>query len=101
MQGSDVSPAVVGATGTDWTQAAGAIGIFILLTTVISVIIWQVAATRRAKVLLVREQEYRRIAEEGVATQQNTEHRLNELGERLAEIQNRMASIERILQQVE
>lgn len=101
MEGTDMTPVVIGATGTDWTQVAGAIGVFTLLTTVISVIIWQIATTRRAKVLLVREQEYRRIAEEGVATQQNTEHQLKDLGERLVEMQSRMASIERILQQVE
>ncbi|MGW6495308.1 hypothetical protein [Nonomuraea angiospora] len=88
---------VVEVGGTDWTQVAGAIGIFTLLT----VIVWQLAATRRAKTLLVREQEYRRMAEEGIATQQRIERQLDELGGRLADVQARMDSMERILQQVE
>ncbi|WP_283135805.1 hypothetical protein [Rhizohabitans arisaemae] len=86
---------------TDWTQVVGTIGIFALLTSVITVIIWQLASTRRAKTLLVREHEYRKIAEDGLATQQSIERRLAELDEHLAETRTRLASIERILQQVE
>ena len=62
------------------TEVIGAIGIFILLTTVITVTIWQVSATRRAKLVLSHEADVQR---------------------RLAELENRVGSIEVILKDVE
>ena len=87
--------------GHDLAEAVGAFGMFTLFTSVITVTIWQLAATRRAKVLVIREQEYRRIAEEAVTAQRSTEQLLTELNGRLAEMQSRMESLERILQTVE
>ncbi|MGW3572286.1 hypothetical protein ACWDSL_52005 [Streptomyces sp. NPDC000941] len=87
--------------GHDWTEVVGAFGLFALVTTVLTTVIWQFAATRRAKVQVVRELEYRKLAESATAAQQATDERLTEISERLAEMQGRMDSLERILQTVE
>ncbi|MDT0544648.1 MULTISPECIES: hypothetical protein [Streptomyces] len=87
--------------GHDWTEVVGAFGLFALVTTVLTTVIWQFAATRRAKAQVVRELEYRKLAESATAVQQGTEERLKEISERLAEMQSRMDSLERILQTVE
>ncbi|MEU5103494.1 hypothetical protein AB0H07_14530 [Streptomyces sp. NPDC021354] len=87
--------------GHDWTEVVGAFGLFALVTTVLTTVIWQFAATRRAKAQVVRELEYRKLAESATAVQQGTEERLKEISERLTEMQVRMDSLERILQTVE
>ncbi|MFD8380238.1 hypothetical protein ACFV2X_17095 [Streptomyces sp. NPDC059679] len=87
--------------GHDWTEVVGAFGLFALVTTVLTTVIWQFAATRRAKVQVVRELEYRKLAESATAAQQATDERLKEISGRLAEMQGRMDSLERILQTVE
>ncbi|MEV8513705.1 hypothetical protein [Dactylosporangium sp. NPDC051484] len=88
-------------SGQDWTEVVGAIGLFALVITVISVTIVQLAATWRAKATLAREAEYRKLAETAVQTQEATERQLADLGERFGQMQTRLASIERILKQVE
>ena len=88
-------------TGQDWTEVVGAVGIFTLVTTVITVTIVQLATTWRAKAALAREAEYRKLAEVAVQTQEATERRLSGLDERFGQMQDRLASIERILKQVE
>jgi hypothetical protein len=85
----------------DWTEVVGAIGIFTLLTTVITVTIVQLAASWRAKASLAREQEYRNLAEAAVRNQESIERQLAELNGRLTETQSRMNSIERVLKEVE
>jgi hypothetical protein len=88
-------------SGQDWTEVVGAIGVFALVTTVITVTIVQLAATWRAKAALSREAEYRKLAEVTAQTQEATERRLASLDERFDQMQDRLASIERILKQVE
>ncbi|ANZ41366.1 hypothetical protein BBK82_40815 [Lentzea guizhouensis] len=78
----------------DWTEVAGAIGLFLLLTTVIAVTVWQLGSSWRAKALLNREEAYRALAESAVRSQENTERKL-------AEISERLAKVERVLQDVE
>ncbi|MCO5994405.1 hypothetical protein [Actinoallomurus rhizosphaericola] len=87
--------------GHELAEVAGAIGIFTFITTVITVIIVQVGATVRARAALAREEEYRRLAESGVETQQSIERQLTEAGRRLAAMEERMSSLEKILQTVE
>lgn len=88
-------------SGNDWAEVVGAVGIFAFITTVITVIIVQVATTHRAKVALAREDEYRKLAERAVQLQDATERRLTSLDDQLGQAQSRIASIERILKQVE
>jgi hypothetical protein len=88
-------------TGQDWTEVVGAIGLFTLVITVVTVTIVQVATTVRAKATLAREAEYRKLAESAIETQQAIERQLAELTEHSGRTQDRLASIERILTQVE
>jgi hypothetical protein len=88
-------------TGQDWTEVIGAFGVFALTTTVLTVVIIQVAATMRAKAALTREDAYRRLAERAVETQEATERRLTVLDEQVTQTQARLAAIEQVLKQVE
>jgi hypothetical protein len=85
----------------EWVEVVGAIGLFLLVITVITVITWQLAATRRAKATLVREEVYRKMADDAVRTQESIDRRLSDLSERLKTMDARMASLERILKEVE
>ncbi|MFC4909305.1 hypothetical protein [Actinomadura gamaensis] len=87
--------------GHELAEVAGAIGIFALVTTVITVIIVQVGATVRARAALAREEEYRRIAEAGLETQRRIERRLAETARSLGEMEKRMDSLEKVLLTVE
>ncbi|WP_370947686.1 hypothetical protein AB5J62_09055 [Amycolatopsis sp. cg5] len=77
-----------------WGEVAGVIGIFVLLTVVIAVAISQVAATWRAKAVLAREEEYRKLAERAVSSQENIERQL-------ADMRTRLQSVEKVLKEVE
>jgi hypothetical protein len=70
-----------------WQEIIATIGVFVLLTAVITVAVWQLAATRRARAAAIRDQEFRTLAERAVTSQESTERRL--------------AEIERILRDVE
>ncbi|GAA3769587.1 hypothetical protein GCM10022225_65470 [Plantactinospora mayteni] len=85
----------------DWTEVVGAVGLFALVISVITTIIVQVARTWRAKAVLAREGEYKRLAETAVRTQEGTERQLAELGSRLSQMEARMTSLERVLKEVE
>jgi hypothetical protein len=85
----------------DWTQVVGTIGVFALVISVVIVGIWQLAATLRARATLAREREYRTLAERSALVQESTERQLAEIGGRLAEMQTRLQSVERVLKDVE
>ncbi|MEU3620971.1 hypothetical protein BS329_11690 [Amycolatopsis coloradensis] len=84
-----------------WQEVVGLIGIFVFLTVVITVVVWQFGATIRARGALAREQEYRRLAEKAVQAQEETERKLTELDGRLADLQKSVGSVERILKEVD
>lgn len=77
-----------------WGEVAGVVGVFVLLTVVIAVAITQVAATWRAKAVLAREDEYRKLAERSVSSQENIERQL-------VDMQARLRSVEKVLKEVE
>jgi hypothetical protein len=82
-------------------EIAGAIGISLVVASVLTTLIWQFGATIRARAALAREQEYRRLAEKSVAAQEAAEQRLGELTDRLGDIRSRVDSLDRILKQVD
>ncbi len=88
-------------SSNDWQELLGVIGVFVLLTSVATVSIWQFAATSRAKALLARESEYRSLADKAVVVQEGTERRLTEITGQLVEVQTRLKSLELILKDVE
>jgi Tfp pilus assembly protein PilO len=77
------------------------LGFMLLVTAVVVVIIWQVAASIRARAIVSREQEYRGLAQQVVGTQETAQRQLAELTDRMADIQARMALLERVLKEVE
>jgi biopolymer transport protein ExbB/TolQ len=84
-----------------WQEIIGVIGVFVLIIAVITMSIWQLGATLRAKAALRRDQDYRNLVEKAVQAQENSERQLAELNGQLAEVHQRMRKIEHILQQVE
>ena len=87
--------------GNDWAEVAGAIGVFAFIITVITVIIVQVAATIRARMVLAREDAYRKLAESGTDAQQSIERNLGAIDGRLAAMEARLESLEKVLKTVE
>ena len=88
-------------SSNDWTEVVGAIGVFVLVTAVVTLVIWQFGATWRARAALARDDQYRAIADKSALVQESTERQLAEIGGRLAEMQSRLQSMERILKDVE
>jgi hypothetical protein len=87
--------------GHDLAEVAGAIGIFTFIITVITVIIVQVARTIRARMAFAHEDEYRKLAESGTDAQQRTEQHLGAIDGRLAAMEDRLESLEKVLKTVE
>ncbi|MEV4540713.1 hypothetical protein [Micromonospora echinaurantiaca] len=85
----------------DWTEVVGAIGIFTLLVSVITVTIVQTAKTRRARAAGVREEEYRRLVDSAVQAQESNARMLAALDGRLNGMETRLGSLERVLKDVE
>ncbi|MCT2589552.1 hypothetical protein LHJ74_06375 [Streptomyces sp. N2-109] len=85
----------------EWAEVIGVIGMFVLLICVVTMTIWQVAKSLRAKAVLAREDSYKKLAEAAVSSQQATELQLAELGTQLTEMRDRMGTLERILKEVE
>jgi TolA-binding protein len=84
-----------------WQEVVGVIGIFILLTCVITVTIWQVAASVRAKANIAREAAYQSLAERAVAAQESVDKQLGDARAQIADLQTRLSAMEKILSQVE
>lgn len=88
-------------SSNDWTEIVGAIGVFVLVTAVVTLLIWQFGATWRARAVLAQDSQYRSIADKSAMVQESTERQLAEIGGRLAEMQSRLQAMERILKDVE
>jgi hypothetical protein len=71
-----------------------AFGMTVLFTIIITVIIWQLFATRRAHAVLARDEAYRKLAEQATETQKKT-------AEDLTDVRQRIERIEKILKDVE
>ncbi|MCK2239803.1 MULTISPECIES: hypothetical protein [unclassified Crossiella] len=84
-----------------WQELVGVFGVFTLITVVLTVIIWQSFISVRAKASAAREQAYQELAARAVAAQEDTARELTEARAQLAELQTRLASVERILREVE
>jgi hypothetical protein len=82
-----------------WDGVVGAAGVFLLLTTIITVAIWQYAATVRARVS--GKSEYRALAETSVAAQAATERQLSEIRMSIADMRARIEAMEHVLKDVE
>jgi hypothetical protein len=84
-----------------WQGVAAIVGIFVLITAIVVVVIWQRGAGTRARAVLADQGEYRKLSENKLATEQVTERQLGDIVERLDAMQSRMEALERILKDVE
>ncbi|SHN45834.1 hypothetical protein [Cryptosporangium aurantiacum] len=80
--------------GHEMAEVVGAVGIFTFITIVVTVTIWQLFATWRAKAALAREAEYRDLTARAVSSQE-------EANRQLADLRTRMERLERVLTEVE
>jgi Tfp pilus assembly protein PilO len=83
-----------------WQEAVmGASGMAFLLVLIVVVIV-QGAATWRARMSVAREEAYRRLAEEATRAQQQTAEQLERIRAELSTVNERTASLERVLTEV-
>lgn len=85
----------------DWTEVVGAIGIFGFLISVVTVTVVQFAKTRRARYETTRADDYRRLAETAAQAQAENTRLLTALDGRLGGMETRMATLERVLREVD
>lgn len=90
----------------DPNQAAWSGIIFVLVISALGVallivIIWQIFATQRARAVLTREDEYRKLAERATAAQEQTVQELSRTAAGLDDLRARVAEMERVLKEVE
>lgn len=80
-----------------WVGAVGAAGFFLLLI----VIVWQVAATWRARMLAAREEQYKQLAQKyAELLEDNVELQRRSLEEQ-AETRRSVASMEKMMREIE
>jgi TolA-binding protein len=84
-------------SASDWQELIGAIGLFVLVTAVLVTSIWQFASTVRVKAVQAGENRRLGAVDNAVAMQKSTERQLADIGGRLAEMQTRLQTFERIL----
>lgn len=73
----------------------------VVVAAILIVIIWQHFATRRATAALLREDEYKKLAERGTAAQEHIAQELRAASEELADLRGRVAEIERMMKEIE
>lgn len=71
-----------------------AFGIMLLLTVIVTVVIWQLFATRRAHAALARDDAYRKLAERATEAQQKTSEDLSDLRQRVERIEKLLSEVE-------
>lgn len=88
----------------DWMAVFGmffTIALLVLITVVIVVVIWQSFVTKRARMSVEREEAYRKLAEQATAVQQKTAMVEEKITEGVEELRTRVATIEKLLRDVE
>lgn len=86
--------------GVPWGLGMGAL-VLVLVTIITVVLIVQAARTWRARSLLARDEAYRQLAEKVTASQSSLASAGAVQAEELSEIRQRLASIEKLLRDVQ
>jgi type II secretory pathway pseudopilin PulG len=86
---------------TEWPEAAIAIAGIVLVIAVVVVMVWQGAATLRARANVQREEAYRKLAEDSIASQRRTSDQLERAVAELGELRVRTGELERLIKTVE
>lgn len=88
-----------------WGSVILVMGILVLVAAIIIVVLWQGMKMAQAKsanaAVIAQEQAYRRLAEEATSVQNRTAAELSQLTEGMADLRVRVATIERVLREVE
>ncbi|MGW1404927.1 hypothetical protein [Streptomyces sp. NPDC002403] len=84
-----------------WQEIIGAVGIFGMVIVIVTIVVWNMAATWRARAILARDYEYRTLAEKAVRNEDAIEQKLTAIDEHLADLRTRMHSVERVLKEIE
>ena len=88
-----------------WGSVILVVSVSVLVLVLVGVLIWQAFKTYQTKMALdtnsSHEAAYRALAEPATAAQQQANGQLIKLNEHVAELNARLASIERLLKQVE
>lgn len=85
----------------DWQEVIGAVGIFGMVIVIVTIVVWNMAATWRARAILTRDYEYRTLAEKANKNQDAIEQKLTDINEHLTDLRTRMHSVERVLKEIE
>ncbi|MEV0112582.1 hypothetical protein AB0H77_04880 [Streptomyces sp. NPDC050844] len=103
MNGELVTLAADGYVG-DWVGAVGAAGVFLLMI----VIVWQIAATWRARMLASREEQYKTLAlkyaqllEDNVELHRRSTEEMRITRKELAQTRQSLASVEKMMREIE
>lgn len=86
---------------TTWSDIGIPLVFLILVGIVVTVLIWQIFATSRAKSSVAREEAYRSLAEEATQAHQRTAAALEALTGELRSVRARADELQRILKTVE
>lgn len=84
-----------------WQEVAMGITAIAFTLVIVVVVIIQLAATWRARMSVVREEAYRRLAEEATQAQQKTSQQMERVLAELTELRERTSQMQRVLKEVE
>ena len=86
---------------TEWPDAAIAIAGIALVTTIASVLIWQIFATGRRAIGSEGGKQYKQLAEELAAAQRETTAELQKANDALAQLRGQTQELERNLKELD
>jgi len=75
--------------------------IFVLFTVIVVVVLIQVFEIYRSKANILREEAYRKLSEQATAAEEKAVEEQKKIAETLEDMQARLASIEKMLREVE
>jgi hypothetical protein len=85
----------------DWPAAAVAIAGIGFITVVVSVLIWQIFGTGRTAIASDRDREYKKLVDELTSVQQSTTAELQKANDALAQLRAQIADLEQGLKEVD
>jgi uncharacterized protein YoxC len=86
---------------SDWPEAAIAIAGIAFLTIVLSVTIWQIFGTGRTAIAKGADKEYRKLVDELTAVQRETTGELQKANDALAHLRSQIAELEQTVREVD
>jgi hypothetical protein len=88
-------------SGTDWPDAMIATAGVVMVTAIVVIVIWQIAASWRARVSVERETAYRELVSQSAVLEEQLLAEQRRVASDLSAVRQRVENIERILREVE